>query len=338
MDSTLPRGHGDIQTAVITLVRRLAPVIPVARQPFLAQDIATVLASQPSTMANALFVRQSIIRRGTATREQVIDGLATWVTTLFDLANLQHDRPRALDLQANIPGSALAHLAQALSRSRNGCILAVPHIGSVELFASVLKDRGINVGFVYTIGTRPTPTEQWIYRGRAATHATPIAFGRRATGAEITRILRNGGLVVMVVDVYPSARHHGIRVRIHGADFNYPPGPARYARTGTLVLPGFASRRTEDGFSMVILDPINTSTTQPERDTPSDLTQRLADRVSAFTAAQPEAFWLWHPIPNDPFLAVARKQRPDLIHGPDATPADDEAMAQSIEALRTRVV
>src|ERR1700692_3367625 len=92
--TSFPREHGDIQTAVVTLVDRLAPVVPVTRQPALARKIAEVIASKPSSMGNNMFLRQSIIRRGTATHGHVIAGLAAWVTVLFDLANLRHDRSR----------------------------------------------------------------------------------------------------------------------------------------------------------------------------------------------------------------------------------------------------
>lgn len=283
----LPRGHGDIQTAVVNLVDRLAPVVPVAHQPSLARRIAAVIASRPSSMGQNMFLRQSIIRDGVATPDQVIDGLAAWVTALFDLGNLQRDRRRAADVEAAIPGEALIRLKWALSRSPNGCILAVPHLGSIELFGMYLKDRGFSVGFVYTISDQPTPTEQWLYEGRSATGCTPIAFGRRNTGAEIARVLQENGIVFMVVDVYPSAKHKGIRVRVHDAEFSLPPGPARYARYGTLILPAFASLRDARGFSAQVLDPIEYAAWMPVSEADPDLTQRLAVHISRFTAEQP---------------------------------------------------
>jgi hypothetical protein len=328
----LTRAHGDIQTAVVRLVDRLAPIVPVARQPALAHEIAEVIASRPSSMRNNMFLRQSIFRRGVATDAQVIDGLAAWVTVLFDLGNLQQDRSRALDLKAELPDAALTRLSDALGRSPNGCILAVPHIGSIELFVAHLKNRGFNLGFVYTIGKNPTPTERWIHAGRSATFGTPIAFGRRNTGAEIARILHDRGVVLMVVDVYPSDKFRGINVRIHDAEFRYPPGPARFARAGTLVLPGFASRRGPEGFSMDILDPLEGRTGLPAGDAALELTQNLASHVDGFTAAQPSSYWLWHPIPNDPFLAVAQTQRRDLLNMMGAATPDDEAVAASVEA------
>jgi hypothetical protein len=133
----------------------------------------------------------------------------------------------------------------------------------------------------------------------------------------------------MVVDVYPSAKYKGIRVKIHDAEFTYPPGPARYARSGTLILPGFASGR--EGFSMN--DPLEYRAMMPVQDAAADLTQRLAVYVGGFTAEHPAAYWLWHPIPNDPFLAVAKRQRPDLLNSAVAAPPDDEAVALAIEAL-----
>jgi len=329
-----PREHGDIQTAVVNLVDRLAPIVPVARQTDFAREIASLIASTPSTMGNNMFLRQSIIRRGPATSDHVIDGLAAWVTVLFDLANLQQDRDRAMGLEARIPKKALDRLARALSQSRNGCIIAVPHIGSLELFAAHLKDRGFNVGFVYSIGRQPTPTERWIYAGRSATAATPIAFARRNTGAGISRVLQNNGVVFMVVDVYPSARYAGITVKVHDSDFRYPPGPARYARTGTLVLPGFASRRDATGFSMNILAPIAYPTWMPAQAAASEFTQEVAAHVDGFTATQPAAYWLWHPIPNDPYLALAQRQRPDLLTA--MPPENDEAVALAVEEAGAR--
>ncbi|RDU96172.1 hypothetical protein [Trinickia dinghuensis] len=334
----LPRRHGDIQTAVVNLVNRLAPRVSPASQPFFAQKIAEAIAGGPNSMVNSMFLRQSIIRGGTATDDQVIEGLAAWVTVLFDLGNLQHDRGRALDLEARIPDEALASLSHALAKSSNGCILAVPHIGSIELFAAHLKDRGVDIGFVYSIGDKPTPTEQWIYEGRCATRGMPIAFGRRSTGAKIDRVLGRNGVVLMVVDVYPSAKYKGIVARVHDAEFNYPPGPARYARSGTLVLPGFASRRDAAGFSMNILDPIEYCASMPEQEAASDLTQRLAVHIGGFISAQPAAYWLWHPIPNDPFLAVAQRQRTDLLDSVAASHPDDEATALAVEAVDSTLV
>lgn len=328
------REHGDIQTAVVNLVDHLAPLVPVARQIEVAREIASLIASLPSAMSANMFLRQSIIRRATATSDQVIDGLAAWVTVLFDLANLQQDRDRAMRLEARLPNKAVARLRRALSQSHNGCIIAVPHIGSLELFAAHLKDRGFDVGFVYSIGRQPTPTERWIYAGRSATAATPIAFARRNTGAEISRVLRNNGVVFMVVDVYPSAKYAGITVKTHDSDFRYPPGPARYARTGTLVLPGFASRRDAAGFSMNILDPIAYRTWMPVEAAAREFTQDIASRVDGFTAEQPAAYWLWHPIPNDPYLAIAERQRPDLLTA--LVPGDDEAVALAVEAAHAK--
>ncbi|MEH2486251.1 lauroyl/myristoyl acyltransferase [Bradyrhizobium sp. AZCC 2230] len=328
------REHGDIQAAVVNLVDGLAPIVPVARQVDVAREIASVIARLPSTMGNNMFLRQSIIRRGTATTDHVIDGLAAWVTVLFDLANLQQDRDRAIGCEARIPKKALNRLARALSKSRNGCIIAVPHIGSLELFAAHLRDRGFNVGFVYSIGRQPTPTERWISAGRSATAATPIAFARRNTGAEISRVLQNNGVVFMVVDVYPSAKYAGITVKTHDSDFRYPPGPARYARTGTLVLPGFASRRDAAGFSMNILAPIEYRTWMPAQAAASEFTQEIATHVDGFTAEQPAAYWLWHPIPNDPYLAIAQRQRPDLLTA--MAPEDDEAVARAVEAAHAK--
>ncbi len=332
-----PRAAGDIQTAVVTLVDRLASVVSVSRQPDIAREIAEVIASRPSTMANAMFVRQSLIRHGVASPDDVVEGLAAWVTVLFDLGNLQHDRRRTLQIEAILPDEDIDRLAKAISTSSNGCILAMPHTGSLELFAAHLVDRGFRVGFVYTIGRSPTPTEQWLYRGRAASGATGIPFGRRNTGQAIAEILREKGVVFMVVDVYPSDTYQGVWVRIFDGDFNYPPGPARFARTGTRVLPAYASRRNAKGISMTILDPLDDPVPLPGREAAAEFTQRLAVSIERFTAQEPGAYWLWHPIPNDPYLAMAHRQRPELLSSLATMPPKDEEVALAVEALSLKL-
>jgi len=324
------RKPADIQTAVVALVDRLAPGVPVPQQPAMARKIAEVIASKPSSMANDMSVRQSLIRGSTASREDVIEGLTAWVTVLFDLGNLQRDRRRALEGAVVFPQEDVDRLARALAASRNGCILAVPHTGSLELFMAHLIDRGFDVGFVYTIGRNPTPTEQWISRGRHATHGSGVQFGRRHTGQGISGILQRKGIVIMVVDVYPSDKFHGVPVHIFGGDFNYPPGPARFARSGTLVLPGFITRRSREGLAMTILDPLEYPAGLPSREAGARFTQKLAESIERFTTREPWAYWLWHPIPNDPYLAMARRRRPELL---SALPQpDDEAVALAVEA------
>ena len=84
---------------------------------------------------------------------------------------------------------------------------------------------------------------------------------------------------------------------------------------------------------MNILDPLDYAAWLPVQDAASELTQKLAVRVDGFTAEQPGAYWLWHPIPNDPFLAIARRQRPDLLTSAAAERPDDEAAALALDAL-----
>ena len=328
------RSIGDIQAAVVNLVQRLAPVVPLARQSIVARKIAEVITSQPSTMSSNMFLRQSIIRGRTANSEDVVEGLAAWVTILFDLDNLQRNRSRALDLEAVLPGDDVKRLERALAKSRNGCILAVPHIGSTQLFAAHLRDRGFKVAFVYTMSVKPTPVEQWIHRGYHATHGTPIQFGLRNTGSEISKALRDNSIVCLVVDVYPSSRFSGIRINLYDDEFNFPPGPAKYAQSGTLVMPGFASRRDAVGFKMRILDPIEYPRALG-RASATDFTQRLGDQITGFTAAHPQAYWLWHPIPHDPYRAIAERRYAELLRLDHDSPPNDEAVALAIEALDT---
>ncbi len=61
MDIPFPRGLGDIQTAVVNRIDRLARVIPLSQQPAFAPAIAEMIAGRPSTMGSSMFIRQSII-------------------------------------------------------------------------------------------------------------------------------------------------------------------------------------------------------------------------------------------------------------------------------------
>lgn len=337
MRISFARERGDIQTAVIALVDHLAPRVAVAEQPAVARWIAATLAATRSTMAQSMWLRQSLIRGRVATQDEVAGGLGSWVTALFDLGNLRHDRHRALDIATLLTEEAASCLDRALTRSNQGCILAVPHAGSLELMGAHLVDRGLTVGFVHKVSEVPTPAERWIYEGRSATLGTAITFGRPDTATEMSAILRRGGVIVLVADVYPT-RHDGIPVEIYGAEFTYPPGPAWYAQRDTPVLPSFASCRDEHGLSMNILAPLNYDHALPKRAAAAAFTQRLATALSCLTSAHPSAFWLWHPIINDPYVAMAQRQRADLLKITGATVEDDEQAAQAIEKLSPQLM
>ena len=97
-------------------------------------------------------------------------------------------------------------------------------------------------------------------------------------------------------------------------------------------MPGFASRRDAVGFSMRILDPIEHHLSLG-RAANTDFTQRLGDHITGFSAAQPQSYWLWHPIPNDPFRKIAERRHSELLRLLDDSPPHDEAVASAIEAL-----
>jgi hypothetical protein len=84
---------------------------------------------------------------------------------------------------------------------------------------------------------------------------------------------------------------------------------------------------------MNIADPVEYRPGMTDPDPASDFTQRLATSMSGLTAQQPSAFWLWHPIPNDPFLSVAQRRWPELLKSAVATVQDDEDTALAVEAL-----
>lgn len=328
----ITRQAGDIQSAVVALVDSLVTRLPPARQPTAARRIAETIASVRSSMADSMWLRQSLIRNRTATCSEVVDALTTWIVTLFDLGNLRQDRRRALEVPFRLSKEAASRLDAALSRSTGGCILAVPHVGSLELLVTHLVDRRLTVGFVQKVSESPTAAECWIYEGRGATRGEAISFGHADTANGMKALLDRRGVIVLVTDVYPSDRGEGIPVKIYGDTFNYAPGPAWFGRS-VPVLPAFVSARDEHGLSAEILDAVPYDADLPVRAAAAAFTQELATSLSRLTIAEPSAFWLWHPIPNDPFLAIARRRRPDLAKVAIATSDDDERAARAVDAL-----
>lgn len=328
------RQAGDIQSAVVALVDALVTRVPLARQPTAARRIAETVASFRSSMTDRMWLRQSLIRSRTATPSEVVDALTTWIVTLFDLGNLRQDRRRALEVPFRLPEEAVSRLDVALGRSTGGCILAVPHVGSLELLVAQLVDRRLTVGFVQKVSDPATAAECWIYEGRGATQGEAISFGQTDTANGMKSLLDRRGVIVLVTDVYPSDHGEGIPVEIYGDTFNYAPGPAWFGRS-VPVLPAFVSARDEHGFSADILESVHYDAGLPVRAAASAFTQDLATCLSRLTIAQPSAFWLWHPIPNDPFLAIAQRRRPDLVRMAIATLDDDERAAQAVDALET---
>jgi hypothetical protein len=88
---------------------------------------------------------------------------------------------------------------------------------------------------------------------------------------------------------------------------------------------------------MTILPPLDDHAPLPVRESAAEFTQRLAMSIERFTAQQPGAYWLWHPIPNDPYLAMAHRQRPELLRSLAARSPEDEEVALAVEALSRKL-
>lgn len=87
---------------------------------------------------------------------------------------------------------------------------------------------------------------------------------------------------------------------------------------------------------MTILDPLDYPAELPVARASVEFTQRLASSIERFTVRQPDAYWLWHPIPNDPYQAMAHRQRPELLRAMEGMPPNDEEVALEVEALSQR--
>jgi KDO2-lipid IV(A) lauroyltransferase len=193
----------------------------------------------------------------------------------------------------------IEHLHRAME-SGQGCIIALPHIGSWEWGGALLAQIGYPMTAVAE-ELEPPELFEWFAakREEMGLHVEPLGAG---AGRSLLAVLGEGGLVGLLCD--RDIEGGGIEVELLGARTTMPAGPATLAlRTGATLLVGVIYAGPRDQHAAHLSPPIPTERKGRLREDVAALTQVIADELSGLIRRAPEQ---WH-VFSDPFAEDARQ-------------------------------
>jgi KDO2-lipid IV(A) lauroyltransferase len=206
--------------------------------------------------------------------------------SLFELFQMGFMRPE--DVARRMRFYGLENFREALLR-RRGVIAVSAHLGSWELGMQALPCVfGMHLTAVAK-KFKSNFVENWI-------HSVRTRFGnailyKKDSLADMTRILRRGGILAILIDM--ARRKDGVDVRFYGRKATATPAVAMLAlRCRAAVLPTFSLREPDGRIGIHAEPEIEMRRT---RDLRADLvtnTQRITDVVEGMVRRHPEQ-WFW---------------------------------------------
>jgi KDO2-lipid IV(A) lauroyltransferase len=205
---------------------------------------------------------------------------------LFELFQMGFMRPA--DVARRVRFYGLEHFGAALRR-RRGVIAVSAHLGSWELGMQALP---------CVFGTHLTAVakkfksnfvEDWI-------HSVRTRFGnailyKKDSLADMTRILRRGGILAILVDM--ARRKDGVDVQFFGKKATATPAVAMLAlRCRSAVLPTFSIREPDGRIGIRVEPEIEMRRTNDLRADLAVNTQRITDVIESMVRRHPEQ-WFW---------------------------------------------
>ena len=203
-------------------------------------------------------------------------------------------RPEVTKKITFVEGEHYLHEAMAAG---NGCIVALPHIGSWEWGGAMVAA----VGYPMTaVAEQLEPPElfEWFVEKRNEMGLLIEPLGAQA-GKQILSVLREGGLVGLLCD--RDIEGDGLEVELLDGRATVPAGPATLAlRTGAAIMTGVIYSGPGDHHSILLSKPLSVERSGDGlRSDVARLTQQISDELSGLIRRAPEQ---WH-VFSSPFLS-----------------------------------
>jgi KDO2-lipid IV(A) lauroyltransferase len=209
------------------------------------------------------------------------------------------------DVVQHVFVDGLQHLRDGVA-SGNGCILALPHIGSWEYGGAFLATQGLPMT---AVAERIEPAELFEYfvEQRAAMGLTIVPLDKHS-GSTLLSTLRAGRLVGLLCD--RDIEGTGIEVDFFGERTTMPAGPATLAlRTGATLCTGAVYRGPGRDHRAMVEPPLDTTRSDSLRADVARLTQEIATRLEGLIRRAPEQWHVFQPL----WLADRPAQRSDRV-------------------------
>ncbi len=194
------------------------------------------------------------------------------------------------ELQSHISVHGLQHL-DALRTVDLGGILAVPHMASWDMGASVAGVLGYNLAAV--VDRFPGSLNEAVIEKRQGFGLTVIPLGAMAA-RQIAAVLRGGGLVALACDL---PQGPGVEVNFFGRRATVPTGPASLAlRTGAALLTAYTRWNSPGHYHVHVDPPISLPLTGDRRRDIAALMQAVVDRFELYITARPSEWFAFRPL------------------------------------------
>jgi lauroyl/myristoyl acyltransferase len=236
-------------------------------------------------------------RTGHELKTLVRDNVRAFCRMLADYFLCAGDRAsRARELVTEWSG--LEHLETARARGK-GTILVTGHVGHWELGGLLLALSGQPI----TVVTLPEPSEELMRwresaRRRLGINTIAVGPGHDFAFVEMLRVLRNNGVLAMLVDRPYSGT--GMPVQQFGHQTQFSTAAATLAHhTGASIVPAFVLRQPDTRYRAAAYAPVEQIEGDLRETLPRNV-QRIADLFESIIRQYPEQWFNYVPIFSAP--------------------------------------
>lgn len=182
----------------------------------------------------------------------------------------------------------------ALRGSGRGILVVALHFGNWDFSALWSVARGFPLYMIVDdYGNSSLDAEFREARTRQGIQVIPVGL----TVRRVYRLLKEGNMVAVALDVPTSPDKGGIPVRFFDGTIMAPSGPARLAlRTGAAVLSGVCARQPDNSFKVWVKPPIEIQPSGDEERDVRALTQAIARECEDFVRQYPDQWYIFRPI------------------------------------------
>lgn len=184
------------------------------------------------------------------------------------------------------------HLARAVAEGR-GAVAALPHMGNWDVGGKWVHLSGWRITAVAEL-LRPERLFRLFVRHREALGMGIVPLhDATSVGQELAHRLQDNEVIALVAD--RDLKGTGVEVEMFGATRRMPAGPALLALLADAPLVPCAVYDTEDGWVIVIDQPLEIERTEHLRSDVTALTRRLAGAFERAIAAAPTQWHMFQP-------------------------------------------
>ncbi len=189
------------------------------------------------------------------------------------------------------------NIERALEGGR-GAVLALPHLGNWDAAGHWVAASGIRVTAVAELLRPERLFELFLHHRRELGLGIVPLFDDRGVADELVKLIGENEVIALVAD--RDIKGRGVEVEMFGEKRRMPAGPALLSLfTGSPLMPA-ACYDLEDGWTVVIGEPLELEPSGVMRDDVTALTRLLAGRFERSIAAAPTQWHMFQPAWSPP--------------------------------------